>query len=58
MRPTLGWRHESERSGPRDQNETFVPLSPANVCERLLRHGFTRVEQREADYQLLLRAVR
>lgn len=25
-----------------------LPLSPANVCERLLRHGFTRVEQREA----------
>jgi SAM-dependent methyltransferase len=49
---------ESLRAAHREQGETFVPLDPANVCERLRRHGFSRVEAREADYQLLLRAVR
>lgn len=49
---------ESVRSAHREQGETFVPLDPAHIRERLLRHGFSRVEVREADYQLLVRAVR
>lgn len=49
---------ESMRAAHRDQGETFVPLPPASLRARLQRAGFGHVELREADYQLLVRAVR
>jgi SAM-dependent methyltransferase len=46
------------RTAHREQGETFVPLDPANLHARLTAHGFTEVEVRTADYQVLVRALR
>jgi SAM-dependent methyltransferase len=49
---------DAMRAAHREQGETFVPLQPASLRARLQRAGFSQVELREADYQLLVRAVR
>jgi predicted methyltransferase len=49
---------EGMRAAHREQGETFVPLQSASLRARLERAGFSHVELREADYQLLVRAVR
>jgi SAM-dependent methyltransferase len=49
---------EAMRAAHREQGETFVPLPPATLKARMQRAGFSQVELREADYQLLVRAVR
>lgn len=45
------------RAAHREQGETFVPLEPASLPARLRRAGFSQVDLREAEYQLLVRAV-
>jgi SAM-dependent methyltransferase len=46
------------RSAHREQGETFVPLDPATLHARLLQAGFSQLEIRESEYQLLVRATR
>jgi SAM-dependent methyltransferase len=49
---------EMLRAAHREQCETFVPLEPAALPERLQRAGFSQIELRQQEYQLLVRAVR
>jgi hypothetical protein len=46
------------RGAHREQRETFVPLESAALPGRLQHAGFSGIELRKDDYQLLLRAVR
>ena len=46
------------RTAHEEQGETFQPLDPALLPQWLADAGFRTVEQRAADYQLLVRAVR
>ena len=50
--------HEDVRKAHQLQGETFLPLDPATVVERLRRAGFQAVQLKAAGYQLLIRATR
>jgi SAM-dependent methyltransferase len=47
---------EGVRSRHRDEGETFVPLDPERVRDRLQRAGFADAAVELGDYQILLRA--
>lgn len=49
---------EAMRAAHLAQGETFVPLDHSCLCERLQRAGFSQIDVRQADYQLLVRAIR
>jgi ubiquinone/menaquinone biosynthesis C-methylase UbiE len=49
---------EAVRAAHEAQGETFVPLDPEPLRERLQRLGFRQVEVKQQAYQLLVRAVR
>jgi ubiquinone/menaquinone biosynthesis C-methylase UbiE len=46
------------RASHAEQDETFQALDPDLLGPRLTAAGFRSVDQRAADYQLLVRAVR
>jgi len=48
----------SMRLAHAQQQETFVPLDPQTLTERLRGLGFSHVDVRVVDYQLLVRATR
>jgi SAM-dependent methyltransferase len=47
---------DSVRARHREEGETFVPLDPATVQDRLCRAGFADASIDLGDYQILLRA--
>jgi SAM-dependent methyltransferase len=49
---------EGVRARHREEGETFVPLDPATVQDRLRRAGFADATIELGDYQILFRAVK
>jgi len=49
---------EPIRAAHHEHGETYVPLDPSQLPTRLKHAGFTQIEMREMDYQLLVRATR
>lgn len=48
---------EPIRAAHHEHGETYVPLDPASLPDRLQRAGFNRIELRKMEYQLLVRAL-